>query len=83
MIKHAGSIQEVKANAFKALHDLAGFPKETRPAATDLLQYSESPLRNNLFVAWLLYQSHVGKQAYRLEDLLQDVRKLSKKVQFL
>ena len=54
MIKLSGTVQEIKANAFKSLHDLQS------NKAIDLHD-GDSPLRNNMFVVWLIYQGVQSK----------------------
>lgn len=83
MIRNAGSIQEIKSNAFKALHDLAMMPQFKAQTPKAMLFDNSSPYRNNLFVAWLICNESDGGRTYRHESLIEDVRKSEKKVQFL
>lgn len=71
MVKHSGSIQEIKAVAYKALHDI-GDVKMT--GKLDLYS-NDSPLRNNLYVVWLVSQGS--------KDLARDLERTTSKVKFL
>lgn len=79
MVRHSGSIQEIKGVAYKALHDLENGKDKIyvrgEPTGKLDLHSADSPLRNNLFVVWLISQGS--------KDLARDLERTSQKIKFL
>jgi hypothetical protein len=74
MVKHSGSIQEIQGVAYKGLYDIGSGQVAGSDGKLDLFS-SESPLRNNPFVVWLVSEGS--------KDLARDLERTSNKIKFL